>query len=286
MYKQSYNILYNYLKSTVVSFNKNKLKQLLASHPESNFLFAMIDSLNEMNIENVALNLDMDSLQSNGFPAIAHTSEGGGAFIIVENITDEKVYYYNAKKEHRVKSVNDFAEKWTGVALYAAQNDIQAELERKKRSSGERLLQCRKRFALIIGLIFVALGSVSVGWSGFLFCLLILSVFGLAVSILLTLHDFGESNRIIHKVCHFNRMTNCNAVLKSSAAKLFGWLSMSDIGLCYFTGGYAAYRHGRFPVAGNGFVHIPVHRLFIVVSAIQGEKNMPDVPCRDRRIVG
>jgi uncharacterized membrane protein len=61
-------------------------------------------------------------------------------------------------------------------------------------------------------------------------------VLGLAVSILLTIHEFGESNRLLHKVCHLNRLTNCNAVLQSSAAKLFGWLSMADIGLCYFAG--------------------------------------------------
>ena len=57
----------------------------------------MSDALDELDIENVTLRLDMDSLRANGFPAIGHIKEGGGSFIVIEDIFDSKIHYYNAK---------------------------------------------------------------------------------------------------------------------------------------------------------------------------------------------
>jgi len=235
MNKQLYKILSYYLGKAGIFFEKSKLKQLITSHPHHNSLYAMVDTLDELNIENVALRVDIKGLAANGFPVIVFLEKAEKKFVVVDNIIDGQVHYYNAETGYVIESLDKFEEKWSGVALYAAQNEIQAELERKKTSS-KNSLQWRNFLTVAIMVSCAGIWSFSIDWSYTLFFLLSLCVIGLAVSILLAMHEFGETNRLLHKVCHLNRITNCNEVLQSSAAKLFGWLSMSDIGLCYFIG--------------------------------------------------
>ena len=237
MNKQLFAILCYFLKKTGVFFNKSKLKQLITSHPDHNSLYAMLDTLEELNIENVALRVDMKGLLTNGFPVVVFTAEEKERkFIVVEDIVENEVHYYNAETGYVVESLDEFADKWTGIALYAAQDEIKEELERKKTAAKKQLLQWRTILSVAAGVACMVFWCVSVAWTFTIISILSLCAFGLAVSILLAMHEFGESNRLLHKVCYLNRVTNCNEVLRSSAAKLFGWLSMSDIGLCYFVG--------------------------------------------------
>ena len=72
MSKQLYSILSYYLKKTGISFSKTNLKQMLFSNPEQDTLYAMVDVLDELNTDNIAIRLDMSELRANGFPAIVH----------------------------------------------------------------------------------------------------------------------------------------------------------------------------------------------------------------------
>lgn len=237
MKKQSYDILCYYLRESNIYFDKTTLKQLMTSHPDGNSLYAMVDTLNEMNIKNVALKSDLKGLQSNGFPAIAFIlTKEERKFIVVEDIFENRIHYYDTNTGDTSESIEEFARKWTGIVLYAEQDEILAELEQKKNASEKRLLHWRKILIVFSGLICTVMWSTSIVWSPILFFFLSLCLCGLIISILLTIEEFGESNQFLHKVCHLNRVTNCNAVLNSGASKLFGWLSMADIGLCYFVG--------------------------------------------------
>ena len=232
MYKQIFTILLYYLKKADISFSKTRLKQLFYSHPENESLYAIADVLQEMDIENVALRLDFESLQANGFPAMVHTIENGGTFMVIDEIQEDNVVCYKAKDGKTIQSLDNFISTWSGIAFYVAQNGTVNE----KDTLNENLIKWRAILAIATGAVCFALWSFTVTWTTVFILLYIICIFGLAVSTLLTMHTFGESNRFIHKVCHLNRLTNCNAVLYSSASKLFGWLSMSDIGLCYFSG--------------------------------------------------
>ena len=64
MYKQLYTILSYYLRELEIQFNKAHLKQKLASHPDNKSLYAIVDTLEDMNIENVTLRLNLNYLQT------------------------------------------------------------------------------------------------------------------------------------------------------------------------------------------------------------------------------
>jgi len=173
MNKQLYTILFHYLKKAGVFFSKSRLKQLIISHPDRDSLYAMVDTLDELNLENVALRVDMKGLQANGFPVIVYTEEEKERkFIVVEDIVENGVHYYDAENGCSVESLDAFAEKWTGVALYAAQDEIQAELELKKTATKKQLLQWRTILSVVVGVVCIAIWCTSVAWTYTLACIL------------------------------------------------------------------------------------------------------------------
>jgi uncharacterized membrane protein len=236
MNRQIYHILYHYLNALDIRADKQRLKRLLYSHPEQNSLYAIVDTLDELNIEHVVLETETDDLKMNGFPALVHTGENGGTFLVVESMDDANVYYYKAGYGKGNETIASFESKWSKIALYAAVDEETNGRIQKNKLPSRDTRKTRTSSIILFGIIVALTFSFSTVWSFKLFWFLLFNLLGFTISIFLTLHEFGESNQILHKVCHLNRHTNCNKVLRSPAAKLFGWLSMSDIGLCYFSG--------------------------------------------------
>jgi uncharacterized membrane protein len=76
---------------------------------------------------------------------------------------------------------------------------------------------------------------------------LAIKLLGLAVCVSLLVEEFGKPIAFVQQLCNLNRRTNCDAVLQSSAAKLFGWLGWSEIGFLYFSGGIVALIASEMP---------------------------------------
>src|SRR5207253_2435542 len=60
-----------------------------------------------------------------------------------------------------------------------------------------------------------------------------IKIFGLSISVLLLIYEIDKSNAFIKSICTAGTKTNCNAVLHSKAAKVFG-MSWSEAGFFYF----------------------------------------------------
>ncbi|AKD56644.1 vitamin K epoxide reductase family protein [Spirosoma radiotolerans] len=63
---------------------------------------------------------------------------------------------------------------------------------------------------------------------------------GVLLSSLLVAKQLGNKNALTDRLCRINSKTNCDDVLNSPAAKLWGWLPWADVGLLYFSGGFLA----------------------------------------------
>ncbi|MBW7846378.1 MAG: thioredoxin domain-containing protein, partial [Bacteroidia bacterium] len=63
--------------------------------------------------------------------------------------------------------------------------------------------------------------------------ILAIKIFGLAIAILLLIHEIDKSNAFVKSICTAGKQTNCNAVLQSSASKILG-MNWSEIGFFYF----------------------------------------------------
>lgn len=65
-----------------------------------------------------------------------------------------------------------------------------------------------------------------------------LKLAGAIICSLLLWHEIDINNSILRKICTISNKTNCSYVLNSSYAKILGFLTWSEIGFCYFLGGF------------------------------------------------
>lgn len=54
------------------------------------------------------------------------------------------------------------------------------------------------------------------------------------MSFLLVLKDLNINISLVDTLCNINKKTDCNSLLRTDAAKVFGWIHWSDVGLIYF----------------------------------------------------
>jgi uncharacterized membrane protein len=63
-----------------------------------------------------------------------------------------------------------------------------------------------------------------------------ISLIGVIVTSLLLWYEIDKNNPLLQKVCTGIVKGNCNAILTGKAAKVFSWLSWSEVGFFYFSG--------------------------------------------------
>lgn len=221
----------------------------LTTHPSFPSVLSLSETLSDLAIDNMAVSITADRLEEVPFPAVAHFSRGH--FVVLDSFENGQVSYFDPAKGNITQPVEEFVQEWSGVLLMA-------ELDEKTHRGEESFMFKKYRTPLIVGstiLLFV-LGiiagfvKVPTGWATWL-PLLGLKAIGLTTAVLLILKEEGISNALVHKICDTNTKTSCGQVLDSPAAKLFGWLKMSHLGLIYFGGGSLALLTGI--ASGNLF---------------------------------
>jgi thiol-disulfide isomerase/thioredoxin len=83
---------------------------------------------------------------------------------------------------------------------------------------------------------------------------------GIFVTCLLLWYDIDQGNPLLRKVCGSIKQGSCSAILNSRGAKIFSWLSWSEVGFFYFTGGALSLlfvKNSIFAVAAVNLVALP-----------------------------
>jgi len=209
-------------------------------HPHKYNLLGLSEMLSDFGIENAATRIedkekDIVEIQT---PFIAHF---GGDFAVVHQVESDKVSFIWRGSDH-VLPVAEFIEAWSGVVLLAESSEKSVEPSYKEHKKSERL-SFLKRAALFTacGLIMlltlfsspyplqrgiIQLLSYSV--------ILLLNLTGVYISYLLLLKQMHIQSQYADKICSLFKQQDCNNVLESPAAKLWGIFGWSEIGLGYF----------------------------------------------------
>jgi len=82
--------------------------------------------------------------------------------------------------------------------------------------------------------------------------LLFSKIAGTVICGALLIQFFDKNNPLFTKICKFGSQVDCNSILNSSAAKLWGWLSWSELGFIYFSGGFIALLISNFDIQTLG----------------------------------
>jgi len=133
--------------------------------------------------------------------------------------------------------IDKFIESWTGVVLLAEASKKSIEPDYKDHRKAETL-KLLKKSALISALCLIAILAyiyniyyTKLGIS----LLLLINIVGLNIGWLLLLKQMRIQSRYADKICSLFKQKDCNNVLESKAAKLFGTISLSEIGFGYFS---------------------------------------------------
>ena len=225
--------LIEYLKLPIT---RQSIINELRLHPDYPSLLAISDILNQFNILNGAFKIPPEQLQNIPLPFIAHIRDNRGEFILVEEIENGQIFYNNQKL-----SLENFYKKFDGNVLAIESIETAGEINYTINRRKELLNSIRNPISIggfltiaILALIFQSNYFNSVNWPVALISLF--KTLGIATSILLLIQSIDTNNPLIQKLCQSGTNKNCTAILSSNAAKVFDWLTWSEIGFFYFFG--------------------------------------------------
>lgn len=226
------------IKELGIKISDTSLKLKLEEHVDFPSLIAISDCLSEWNIPNLAVQIpkekyNVDELQ---FPFIAQIPFDGGQFMLVHEIENGTVVYSDEKLTRKRINESDFLKSWAGVLLYAEANQESGEKNYLRKQIFGIISDLKIPLLILVLLAFLVFGiDFSAASSGYIL-FLALSLLGSGISALLLTHSLNANNPLIQNLCSLGKKNNCNAILKSDAAKVTSWLSWSEVGFFYFTG--------------------------------------------------
>jgi uncharacterized membrane protein len=223
-----------------IPFSFIGVKETVKQHPDYPSIAAVHDVLSQYKTENIVLQVDKEKLQEVPVPFVAHLLQKPSGFVTVTSVQANKVSYLKPGSFNKEVTVttDEFISRWSGVALLAEKNEQSGEPDLKQNKKQDRITFYRIPLLIlsVAVLLFTAIFSFETATVSIAVPLL-LKLAGVLVCSLLLWYEIDRTNPFLQKVCNSSKATNCNAVLQSNAAKLFGVISWSEIGFFYFAGG-------------------------------------------------
>ena len=243
--KNAFAAVNNLLKIAKVNVTETTLKSKLLQHSNFPTLLSLSDVLTDLKVDNMATRINPYQLAEIPLPAIAHFEDGSG-YGTIHKIENNQVEWLHEKMGIRRESIAEFSQRWQGITLLTQPNENSGEENYSRTRKFEIIDNLRNPF-IISGLIII-LGyfiwnnftNLSIENTSYFYGFLIAKFAGVIVSSFLIWYSIDANNSFLRSVCEINSKTNCSNILNSEAAKILGWLTWSEVGLFYFTGGFLA----------------------------------------------
>ncbi len=227
------NIFLSFLDMLTVKHTKEFSARYFREYPYKDSLYGLKSMLSDYDIAVKGARVEtMEELSLFPTPYIAQT---GNSFVIVTDIKKDCINYeWDGMTIEN--TYEEFQKTWTGVVLLAEADENSAEPNYQKNHKKEMFeTSVRTCFMGICILLLILLLYRRRIWEhADVSLLLFLSIAGAYVSYLLLKKQFKIYSRYADKICSMFKKGDCNSVLESSAAKLFGIVSWSEIGFGYF----------------------------------------------------
>jgi uncharacterized membrane protein len=230
----------NFMKSLKVPFTRKHLKKRLIQNPFYPSLFCVKQVLEEYNIECSGLKVESEQLAELPLPFLAYIKLeeiGSKDFVNVTEVTNDSITYFTGKKN--TVSRNEFVERWSTNVVLLAESDGKSREQSFEKNKKVQNTNRSKQYLLWTGVTFILAYFICrylINSHSLMAALSILipTLLGLAISVLLLVHEIDKSNTFVKNICTGGVKTNCAAVLSSNAAKVFG-VSSGEIGFFYFS---------------------------------------------------
>jgi uncharacterized membrane protein len=215
-------IVCRYLKKCNVRISNRYFRQRMQSHPDYPSLVSLTDTLDETGLPYAAVIVDKEKYRELQYPLLAHSKQKNTRedFILVQSPT-------------QFEKDGTFFSEWDGITLIIQPGSKIDYADHNKQFATER----KENRLLLVSLLAVAAIFLSVfliHFSAPFFLLMILSLGGLVITSLITLHNMGMDVAITEQLCSADGDNGCDKVLHSKAATILKGLGLSDAGLIYF----------------------------------------------------
>lgn len=231
---QNKNIFILYLELLNIKHTTYYSTKFYNEHPHKYNLFGLSKMLLDYGIKNQGIRLknkkqDIFSIET---PFITHFE---GDFALVTRLDQEKIHYiWNGQ---RISISTDvFIEGWSGVLLLADHSEKGEEPYYSLNKKIEKLKFIKKGLLLLfLSILFIFLYITNKIYNDIGQTLnLLINMLGIYISLTLVLKQSYSQSNYIDKICSIFKKSDCNNILESKAAKLWGVIGWSEIGLGYF----------------------------------------------------
>ena len=226
-----------------VKHTRDFSNQYFNEHPYKYSLFGLSKMLSDYGVENAGTRIE--DKESDIFniecPFIAHT---GNDFAVVHKVEaslsqkeESSLVHYIWNNKNITLSVSEFIKSWSGIILLAETTPDSIEPEYKEHRKKELLNIAQKAILLLAAILIFGLTYINnslftdLGAS----LLILTNLIGAYISYLLVLKQMRIHSQYADKICSLFSKSDCNDVLESDAAKLWGVFGWSEIGLGYFS---------------------------------------------------
>lgn len=210
-----------WLSKMGIKVSQALLREKIQAHPAYPSLLSVTDTLDELGIDNAALQVDKEKIFEMPLPFLAH-----------DNTRKEFVIINNAKKQ--IKLGSDFEKNWNGIALLAEKPENWNHAENEKRLlKEEKSVQTLTATTLFI--VLLAFLSLIDDFSWQTAGLLAATLAGFVIAILIVQQELGISNELTEKLCHSGSNTDCGVVMHSKGSRISKWMNWADACIVYFT---------------------------------------------------
>ena len=229
MHDSLYKLLKKLTLKNNIRLNQDELKLQLKSHPSYPSLHSVTGVLEHFGVPHVAAKIpnNREALDQTPPCFLAVVDNGSGNQLVLIERSKESVTINYQDKGLEKLSVARFLEIWTGIILAIEKNNSIVETRTNSLSLVSKTL-AYILFVVLLGYVVYTLSDF------FAISHLVLSVFGLAISIIIVKHDLGLQSSLENKICNLSENTSCDAILNSKGATLFGFIKLSDLCIVAF----------------------------------------------------
>jgi len=229
------NVFVSFLELLKIKHTQEFSNRYFNEHPHKYNLFGISKMLSDYGVKNAGTRIadkenDLFNIEC---PFVAYQ---GGNFVVVYKIGADKVYCLRNDKEIIIPT-SLFIQSWSGIILLAETTPDSGEPAYKEHRKKELFDIAQKVVLVIAGVIIFGIAFINQSlFSNFrILMLLFVNLIGVYVSYLLVLKQMHIHSQYADKICSLFHQSDCNNVLESDAAKLWGVFGWSEIGLGYFT---------------------------------------------------
>jgi uncharacterized membrane protein len=237
-------VLQKAIKALKIKVTSDSVRESLLGHPYYPTLKSISEVLKRWEVAHHVVRLEKNEIENVEIPFIAHLNSQGGQLAFVKKIRNEKVHYQTHEGKTEIEGFVEFAQKMSGVIILIETDQNNSEKSYRYKRHNE-ILEKTLIPAIIFCFFILTIAHLMNGAGSLLFTaprmvifLIATKVVGFFSSLMLVLHELKIDTPLADKICGISSNTDCDTVLSSKAARVYGWINWADTGLIFFTGSF------------------------------------------------